>query len=421
MTVAAEAETAQAGHRYPRVSLYALMLASAGIPLYIHLPRFASVHLEVGLATIGTLLLAIRLVDLVQDPALGWAIDRWPQAQPLFAMIAAAGLAAGFPLLFLLEPGGAVLWQLLAVLVLLFSAYSLGMILLYGRSATLARSSDPRDLVTLAAWREAGMLGGVVLAAMAPALLASEGDGTSGYGAYGVLLGSVACLVAILTLPMWRRPVLPGAALSLAGLRKAGAMRLLALALVNSLPVAITSTLFLFFVEDRLMLPGLAGPFLVLFFVCAGLSVPAWAWLVNRIGARTVLLVAMPLAILGFVGAGFLGPGNSVAFAVICVISGAALGADMVVLPAMFSIALTRAGLNASAAFGIWSFAGKLGLALAAFLVLPALQASGFAPGEDNTPDAIGALTIAYAFVPCILKLLAMGFVLALPTEDTTQ
>ena len=131
--------------RYPRVSLYAMMLAAAGIPLYIHLPRFASVNLGIGLGVIGTVLLVIRLIDLVQDPLIGWAIDRWPRAQSLFAMLAAGGLAVGFPLLFTLEAGPHVVARLIAILVLLFSAYSLGMILLYGRSATLAREGTPRS------------------------------------------------------------------------------------------------------------------------------------------------------------------------------------------------------------------------------------------------------------------------------------
>jgi uncharacterized membrane-anchored protein len=39
---------------YPRVSLYAMMLAATGIPLYIHLPQFASVNLGMGLGTIIT-------------------------------------------------------------------------------------------------------------------------------------------------------------------------------------------------------------------------------------------------------------------------------------------------------------------------------------------------------------------------------
>ncbi|SDX27284.1 Na+/melibiose symporter [Ruegeria halocynthiae] len=405
---------------YPRVSLYALMLAAAGIPLYIHLPRFAAVNLGIGLGVIGTILLVIRLVDLVQDPLIGWAIDRWPGGQTLFAASAALGLSIGFPLLFTL-PVGAEISVLVSILILLFSAYSLGTILLYGRSATLAKQVNPKELMTLAAFREGGQLTGVIIAAAAPALFVTLGAGAQGYPAFGLFLGILALVTLVVTLPMWRRTPITGQGLSFDGLGQAGALRLLTLALVNSLPVAITSTLFLFFVEDRLQLAGKAGPLLILFFLSAGLSVPIWARLSNRIGPKQTLIIAMPLAILGFIGAALLAPGNLTGFAIICFASGAALGADMVVLPAMFSVVLTRAGLNASAAFGIWSFAGKLGLALAAFITLPLLERSGFTPGQTNSAEALNTLTLAYAMLPCILKLGAFGLVLTLPTEVSAK
>ncbi len=405
---------------YPRVSLYALMLAAAGIPLYIHLPRFAAVNLGIGLGVIGTVLLVIRLVDLIQDPLIGWAIDRWPRAQALFATLAALGLSVGFPLLFSL-PDGAKLSVLVSVLILLFSAYSLGTILLYGRSATLAKRADAKDLMTLAAYREGGQLAGVVLAASAPALFVAFGASAQGYPAFGLFLGVLAIVTLVVTFPIWQRTPITGQGLSLTGLGQSGALRLLALALINSLPVAITSTLFLFFVEDRLQLPGKAGPLLILFFLSAGASVPLWARLSNRIGPKQTLMIAMPLAIAGFIGAASLSAGNLTGFALICLASGAALGADMVVLPAMFSVALTRAGLNASAAFGIWSFAGKLGLALAAFFTLPLLERSGFTPGQTNSAAALQTLNLAYAVLPCILKLGAFGMVLTLPTEVSAK
>ncbi len=405
----------ETGLLYPRVSLYALMLSAAGIPLYIHLPQYASVNLGIGLGTLGIVLLAIRLIDLVQDPLIGWAIDRWPRAQAAFGLAAAAGLALGFPLLFGLQPGPWVVGQLVAVLVLLFTAFSLGSILLYGRSATLAARPEPQALVTLAAWREGGSLAGVILAAIAPALLVALGAASLGYPAFGLLLGGLSVVTALVTFPIWRRTPILGSAMSLEGLAKGGALRLLLLALVNSLPVAITSTLFLFFVEDRLALKGQSGPLLVLFFLSAGLSVPVWTRVGQRIGGRATLLISMPMAIAGFAGAAALGPGDLWAFAAICVAAGAALGAETVLLPAMFSVALTRAGLKASLAFGIWTFAGKLGLALAAFLVMPALQWAGFVPGQANAAGALAALTIAYAVVPCVLKLGALVLVWRLP------
>ena len=402
---------------HSRVSLYALMLAAAGIPLYIHLPQFASINLGIGLGTIGTVLLVIRVVDLVQDPLIGWAIDRWPALQGVFALSAAAGLALGFPLLFALSPGPHVVAQLTAVLVLLFSAYSLGSILLYGRSATLAADPSPAALLTLAAWREGGTLGGVLIAALAPALLLALGAGAGGYPAFGIGLGCLAVATALFTWPVWRRTPVLGQAFSIAGLGQSGALRLLVLALVNSLPVAITSTLFLFFVEDGLHLPGYAGPLLALFFLSAGLSVPLWTAVSQKLGIKTTLMISMPLAIVGFAGAALLGPGDALGFAAICVAAGAALGADTMLLPAMFSVVLTRAGLRASLAFGIWAFAGKFGLALAAFLVMPLLQWNGFEPGTTNSPQALATLTIAYAVIPCVLKLAALALVIALPPD----
>lgn len=402
---------------HPRVSLYALMLAAAGIPLYIHLPQFASVNLGIGLGTVGVILLVIRLVDLVQDPLIGWAIDRWPAAQTAFAMTAAMGLALGFPLLFSLAPGPNVVGKLMAILVLLFSAYSLGTILLYGRSATLATRPEPAALVTLAAYREGGMLAGVIIAAIAPAVFVGLGAGALGYPAFGVFLGGLAVVTAVVTFSLWRRPAIVGESLSVAGLGDAGALRLLALALVNSLPVAMTSTLFLFFVEDRLKLAGMAGPLLTLFFLSAGLSVPLWTRVSRRLGSKATLLISMPLAIAGFAGAAFLAPGDLFGFAVICLAAGTALGAETVLLPAMFSVALTRAGLKASLAFGIWTFAGKLGLALAAFFVMPLLQWNGFVPGQANSAQALTALTLAYAVIPCVLKLGSLVLVLTLPDD----
>lgn len=403
---------------YPRVSLYALMLAAAGIPLYIHLPRFASVNLGVGLGTVGGLLVAIRIIDLVQDPLIGWALDRWPRAQGVFAATAAVGLAIGFPTLFQLQPGDGVVVQLALVLILLFSSYSLGMILLYGRSANLAKAATSDELTHMAAYREAGMLLGVVLVAIAPSLFVALGAGGQGYETLGWALGGIALTSAILTRPLWHRTVQVGMALNLRRLTHSGATRLLFLALVNSLPVAITSTLFLFFVEDRLNLPGQSGVFLLLFFAAAGLSVPIWAAQSRRFGARNTLLIAMPLAVAAFVGAALLQPGDIYGFAAICMASGLALGADMVILPVMFSMVLVQADLSASTAFGIWSFAGKLGLALAAFLVLPLLQLSGFEPGSPNSPQALAALNFAYALLPCLLKLAAIGLLLTLPKRD---
>ncbi|HRA62247.1 MAG TPA: MFS transporter, partial [Burkholderiaceae bacterium] len=52
------------------------------------------------------------------------------------------------------------------------------------------------------------------------------------------------------------------------------------------------------------------------------------------------------------------------------------------------------------------NFATKLNLALAAGLALPLLAMFGYSPGARDA-SALGALTLAYCLLPCLLKLAA--------------
>ncbi|WP_126976017.1 MFS transporter [Frigidibacter oleivorans] len=413
-----EASAAAAQPARPaQVGLFALTFACAGLPLYIHLPAFAAAELGLPLATVGTILIAIRILDFLQDPALGWVTDRWHRRRGALAALALLLLGGGIAGVFALPPdpaAGPVVPRLVLALVMVFTGYSLGSILFYGESARLAGSGSAAAQYRLAAWREGGALAGVILAAAAPALLAAVAGG-SGYAAFGWTVAALAAVTLATTGALWRQPGLPERRFRIGDLAGSGAGWLVGLALVNTLPVALTSTLFLFFVEDRLRLPGLAGPFLILFFLAAGLSVPGWSALARRFGARRVLAGAMLMSVLAFAGTALLPPGAALPFALICLASGATVGADMVILPALFATRLAAAGVQAGTAFGIWSFAGKLALALAAAIALPMLDRAGFVPGGANDPGALRALTFGYAILPCLLKAATVALILTLP------
>jgi GPH family glycoside/pentoside/hexuronide:cation symporter len=124
-----------------------------------------------------------------------------------------------------------------------------------------------------------------------------------------------------------------------------------------------------------------------------------------------MLLSAMALAIASFSVVLTLGPGDTLAFSVVCLVSGAAIGADFAILPALFSRRMEVVAPEAGAAFGLWAFVQKAALALAAALLLPALDAAGFdaAAGAENGAAALTLLTHLYALVPCLLKLGAMA------------
>ncbi|MFY8101171.1 MAG: MFS transporter, partial [Allorhizobium sp.] len=62
-----------------RLAFYALPaipLAAIALPFYIVVPSFYADHFALSLATIGTLLLGIRLIDAITDPLFGWLSDR---------------------------------------------------------------------------------------------------------------------------------------------------------------------------------------------------------------------------------------------------------------------------------------------------------------------------------------------------------
>ncbi|MGA0778581.1 MAG: MFS transporter, partial [Gemmobacter sp.] len=88
----------------PAWSLFAGLIAAAGLPIYIHAPKaYADLH-GVGLGALGAALFGLRLLDFVQDPALGWLAERARARRGASVALAAALMAAGMVGLFLPTP-----------------------------------------------------------------------------------------------------------------------------------------------------------------------------------------------------------------------------------------------------------------------------------------------------------------------------
>jgi GPH family glycoside/pentoside/hexuronide:cation symporter len=158
--------------------------------------------------------------------------------------------------------------------------------------------------------------------------------------------------------------------------------------------------------------PNLAGPLLLLFFLAAAAAAPIWSRVARKYGAGRTLASGMVLSILAFGWAFMLGTGDTVAFALICVASGAALGADMTLLPAIYATHVDKIRAPEAEAFGLWNFAAKLTLAIAAATVLPALDLAGYTPGASGDEAALAQLSLLYAALPCALKVVALALLL---------
>jgi GPH family glycoside/pentoside/hexuronide:cation symporter len=396
------------GLRLPSYALFASLLAAAGLPIYIHAPKFYVDEYGVSLAALGSVLFLLRLIDVVQDPLLGRLSEKLRHQRGVAVTLAALIMAGAMVGLFAVSPPIAPLIWFGLMLTLVFSAFSFLTICFYAQGVAKADALPGKGHLVLARWRETGSLLGVCVAAVAPVGLGVWLDAPFAGFAVGFAVLAVAAVLAMRG--EWRAADLPAATGFAVILRDPIARQLLLIGLVNAAPVAVSSTLFLFYVESALEAPGWEGPLLLLFFLSAAFAAPLWGKSAERFGPRRVLLAAMVLAILAFGGALFLSAGDIWLFALVCLASGAALGADLTLLPAMFATHMAKISPTGAEGFGLWSFVSKFTLALAALALLPLLEGAGLQSGPDPSPEAaINLLTWLYAGLPCALKVLAIA------------
>ncbi len=388
--------------------ILALPLAIAALPVYVHLPNLYGGVLGLNLAVLGAVLLCARLADAMVDPLLGALNDRL-QFPRLAIVLGMSMLAAGTLMAFNPPADGLPLWLWLGcALVPVYLGYSLVSVSYLAWGALLG--DTPEERTRVAAFREAFGIAGVVLASVLPAFLgATLEEGLSRFSFVLVPAAFVCASIMLLCAP--RPDPLPrGRSVSLhamlAPLANPAFRPLFAVFMLNGIASALPATLVLFFVDDILRAPHLAGMFLGLYFVAGAASLPAWLALCRRIGNPAGWFAAMMLSVAAFSGALLLGEGNIVGFGAICVASGLALGADLALPPAMLADTVRSAGheSRAGAYFGLWTLATKLNLALAAGIALPLLALFGYTPGA---PAAVWPLYVAYCVLPCAMKLCA--------------
>ena len=187
--------------------------------------------------------------------------------------------------------------------------------------------------------------------------------------------------------------------------------RLLVVFLANGIASAIPATLVLFFIADVLQAESAAGPVPRAVLRRRRRRHAAVGPAVRAPAARCERGCAgMVAAIVAFVWAFALGPGDTVAFAAICVLSGLALGADLALPPSLLADVIDRDGRArpTGAYFGLWTLATKLNLALAAGIALPLLAVAGLRARRAR-PAAAGVRSPSSTrSLPCVLKLGAL-------------
>ena len=103
----------------------------------------------------------------------------------------------------------------------------------------------------------------------------------------------------------------------------------------------------------------------------------------------------------------FLEEGHFYPFLFICVITGVALGGELISAPAVLNDLIPQNKNETSVAstyFGIWSLVNKIAIALASGFCLPLLGIMGYDPNLV-TETGQSSLMFMYAGAPCVIKL----------------
>lgn len=433
--------TDPAGGRFGRITLLAygapaLPLAALVLPAYIFVPTVYARDVGLGLDTVGFVLLLARLWDVVTDPLIGSLSDRWRsrfgRRRP-WVVLGAPLVMAGTWFLFV-PPLDAGPVHLLVWSLVLYLGWTCIILPLSAWGAELTPDYHERSRVT--AYREGLVVAGTLIALGLPAAL-GYGDAEQARTALTLIAGFVMVLLPVTLAVLLARVPEPVAITGAATIRFRQGMqvlvgnrpfrRLIVAYLINGIANGLPATLFLLFVGDRLQAGNWAGPLLFVYFLAGILAVPLWVALSRRFGKHRVWCAAMLWACGNFALVPLLGPGDTVWFLLICVTTGAALGADLV-LPASMQADVVdvdtaetgeaRTGLY----FALWGMTTKLALALAVGIGLPLLGAAGFeAGGDDNAPQALWALSLLYAGAPVIFKLMAIVLMWSFPITADCQ
>ncbi|GAB1384290.1 hypothetical protein MASR1M50_26110 [Burkholderiales bacterium] len=179
--------------------LLGLPLAFAALPLYVVLPHYYASDLGLPLATVGALLMLVRLMDAGSEPLLGRLSDRLyrrtSQAVLWVAGAAALLLALGLAGLFFPRVQGQAALAVWMVAGLLFTCLAHSLLVIAHQAWGVRLGGDALQRSRIVAWREgAGLLGVVTASALSVA-----------WGA-GSMLAVFALALLAGWLVLWRAP-----------------------------------------------------------------------------------------------------------------------------------------------------------------------------------------------------------------------
>ena len=390
-------------------------------PVLVFIPKYYTSDLGVPLALASTIILAVRIVDVVTDPLCGCLCDRtntrWGRRRPWVVAAAPVIMFAVYKLF--LPPEDADGFYLGLWMLVMGVGTTMMLIPYYAWAAELSPDYNERSRIT----GVRSMMGvvGNFLAQFIP-LLALWIWGIGGSGNVLTIVGITMLVVMPICVALTvtnvgepeqfqktQVPLLTGIRFML---KNAPFLRLITAFGIASTALSMTTPLYLFFISFVLHAEDKAPYMLACFYTANLCSVPFWVWLSEGIGKHrayigsfSIIAFAHPLYLL-------LGEGDFWWMLPITLLTGFAAGgfhalpnsmkADVIDLDHLQS-GENRAGVF----FATWSFTYKLAASFGTWLALAGLGWFAFNPSPEmlNTPEQLFGLRFLFALAPSLFYL----------------
>jgi Na+/melibiose symporter-like transporter len=404
-------------------ALPAIALAVPMVPAFVLLPSFYANDLGLGLAVVGFTLLLVRLLDVISDPIIGYLAEHvqaggFQRRLPIFIGM----LVAGPALVYLFDPPvDASASYLFASASFLFLGWTFIQIPYLSWAVELEPGYIQRTRLTGA--RETFSLLGILIAGALLYILSdnSVADQIKAVGWLTVILGSVTLTAALIMLPEISRHVQHGSQNLKNLTQNKLAVRLLGAWFINGLANGLPAVCFPLFLTYVLGDDGsYRNALLLAYFLTAIAAIPLWLALQRRWSKHRVWCFAMIATCLAFTSVPLLSSGDFIGFAVICLITGAGLGADLALPPSIQAdvadwdrarFRVRRTGIL----FSFWNMSTKLSLALAVGVAFPLLEWAGLNNSDGATDFSQYVLVVIYAVIPIVLKIVAVALMWKFP------
>lgn len=391
-------------------SFLALPLAFAGLPFYLYIPDYYTREMGLGLASAGVILIVLRVLDAIQDPLIGYLSDRNTQIRSWMIVVGFIGLALGMGALMFGPPSFIPVEQwfgaMIALTALGLSATGINFVMLGS-----LWQADEALRQKISAFREGFGLLGMLLASTLPPLLMISFAKPEAFKVYYCVFAALLAVGAYGFYRFYRNLPPRDSQKHAKRIRIPGTFithnfGFFLACFLTHIAASLPAALFLYFVQDYLGAGNGAGLFLFLYFLSGAALMPAWLHVGRRTSAESAWAASAVLAVITFIWAYTLAPEAYFQFGVICILSGAALGADLALPPAILGRRIMQQAAEnfAAQAYAILNVIPKIALALATGVAFVVLDRTGFSPSDQNDQDALAMLAALYALVPCLFK-----------------